>query len=235
MRRRLSDVVVFVVGASVLVVASDYSGGWPVALSMAVRFLCPGFLLGRPLAALLPDMGLEGIGLQILIMALTNGALCSLAWYLCRIAMKGSRATLAAVTLAVGVWTLVYARWSAVNWPKPEPPPKPVDLSSSLAGRWEGVAHGARGDRAVILVLHPRTDGTLDGFLYESGYLFGPFYRGGFVGDSVHFDVGSLEQRGRRDGDRMTLESTMSGSSQTMELRFVSADTSRLALPPLEP
>ena len=239
MRPRLSDVVAFVVGATIAIVMSLFydTGSFyddaPVFPSIVLRFLCPGFLLGSPLAApFTSGMGLDGLGFTILVMALVNGLLFGLAWYFGGIAAKGSRVAVLVIVLAVGLWTVVYARWCGKHWPK-HVPVMPVDFSSPLAGRWEGVIHGARRDVPVILVCHPRTDGTLDGTFYEAGHMSGRFYRGGFVGDSVYFDAGGWEHRGHRDGMQMTFESWTVGRNEMMEVRFVSADTTRLALPPL--
>jgi hypothetical protein len=76
----------------------------------------------------------------------------------------------------------------------------------------------------------------LDGLLADIGYfpdkrfnsLHGKTRR-------LYFDEGGFQQRGHRDGGHMMLNSWAGGSSQMMELRFVSADTTRLALPPLSP
>ena len=107
MRPRLSDVVAFVVGATIAIVMSLFydTGSFyddaSVFPSIVLRFLCPGFLLGAPLAApFTSGMGLDGLGFTILVMALVNGLLFGLAWYFGGIAAKGSKVALLVIVVS---------------------------------------------------------------------------------------------------------------------------------------
>src|SRR5262249_32089481 len=77
--------------------------------------------------------------------------------------------------------------------------------AAPLAGRWEGVFHGGRGDQAVVLICRPGTSGALSGLLYMGGDLMGPLENGMAAGDSLHFNVLNFEFRARRDNDRMNV------------------------------
>jgi hypothetical protein len=110
-----------------------------------------------------------------------------------------------------------------------EPPPPPVDLGSPLAGRWEGVWHAKRRDPPAILVLHPRFDSSLDGFLYVNGSDRGRFGEGTYTLDSLYFeDMWMLRYAGRYEGGEMVVERGRGRSHVMMELRRVSPDTTRL-------
>jgi hypothetical protein len=232
LKLRPIDVVAFVVGAIIGAVMGSFPQGLPLPAQLVLSFLAPGAVLGLPLAGMiLVPMGWNNPAFGPIVIstfAVTNGLCFGLVSYLTRLAVNGKRATFLPVVLGLGVWMAWFVPMWVSNWPTPEPPPMPVDLASPLAGRWEGVTHGARGDAPITLICHPRTDGTLDGFLYASGALMGPLEEGTFAGDSLRFDVGSFQQRGRRDGTQMAIEMTVSGMKQEMELRFVSADTARL-------
>jgi hypothetical protein len=115
--------------------------------------------------------------------------------------------------------------------PKPD---APVDLASPLAGRWEGVLHSPRGDRSVILVCHPRTDGALDGYLYVHGEDMGPFEDGVYAGDSLGFEIVGFKYGAHFGRTAMTLVVAVAGMSDTTQLRFVSADTTRPAPAPVD-
>jgi hypothetical protein len=94
------------------------------------------------------------------------------------------------------------------------------------------VLHGERGDRPVALVYHPRTDGTLDGFLSVNGAAMEAFDEGTWSGDSVRFAILAFEYSGARDDSSMAMVTTVNTRMpRPMELRRVSADTARAALP----
>jgi cyanophycinase len=96
-----------------------------------------------------------------------------------------------------------------------------------LAGRWEGVFHGGRGDQPLVLICRPTSDGKLGGALYLNGDLVGPLEHGEVSGDSLRFRVMNFSFRGRRDDDRMTLELAIAhGSTHELAFRFAAADTS---------
>src|SRR5512133_2897538 len=78
--------------------------------------------------------------------------------------------------------------------------------AAPLAGRWEGVFHGGRGDQPLVLICRPGADGKIGGALYMSGDLVGPLEEGEMAGDSLRFRVMNFSFRGRRDEDRMNLE-----------------------------
>ena len=156
-----------------------------------------------------------------------NGLLYALCWHLGRIAQTGRRAAQRTLIAGGGVWVAWCAWWCILSF-KPEPPPAPVDLASPLTGRWQGVTHGERGDRPVVLICYPRTDGTLDGLYYINGELMGPIEEGTHAGDSIQFNSPGFHHYGRRDGARMTIEWRVGHRSSRTELEFVSADTARV-------
>src|SRR5262249_30184668 len=64
----------------------------------------------------------------------------------------------------------------------------PATLTAApLAGRWEGVFHGGRGDQPVTLILRPGA--SLTGAFYQAGDLVGPLDHGRVAGDSLYFTV----------------------------------------------
>lgn len=107
--------------------------------------------------------------------------------------------------------------------------PPPRACAAPLAGQWEGVFHGGRGDQPMLLICRPTADGKLGGALYMSGDLVGPLEDGAIAGDSLHFRVMNFSFRGRRDEDRMSLELAIAhGSTHELAFRFARADTSSL-------
>src|SRR5690348_2420283 len=50
--------------------------------------------------------------------------------------------------------------------------------AAPLAGRWDGVFHGGRGDQAVTLICRAGAGGALTGLLYMGGDLMGPLENG---------------------------------------------------------
>ena len=112
------------------------------------------------------------------------------------------------------------------------PPPAPVDLTLPPAGRWDGVLTTARGDYPVVLVCHPHADQVLEGYLYIHGMGMGRFGGGTWPADSVHFELDNFRYNARFDSTTMTMGRTGRGLEQSMALRFVTADTSRPAIPP---
>jgi cyanophycinase len=100
-------------------------------------------------------------------------------------------------------------------------------LAAPLAGRWEGVFHGGRGDQPLVLICRPGPEGKIGGALYMSGNLVGPLEEGETAGDSLRFRVMNFSFRGRRNDDRMDLELAIPhGSTQQLAFRFAGADTS---------
>ena len=233
---RLGDIVAFAIGAAV---ACVWAASWNNPTSpatMVVMFLCPGWLVALPTLGLL-QIGLFTSGFFVFLLmttAVVNGLIYGLVWHVTRLAFSGGWPLLIPVVVAAGFWVLWFAHWVAENRPRPEPPLAPVDLTSPLAGRWEGVIHGERGEVPVTVILHPRTDGTLDGFQCvgrEPEYIE-RFDEGTHAGgDSLYYVIISFEQRGRRDSTSMTIESSVGGSKQTWDLRFATADTGRAGLP----
>ena len=220
----------FGVGAAIGFVLLMVQSG-PIVLRIALSCLSPGYWLAGPFLQVLLPRGLGFAGLiwgLIAWSAVINGALYALLWYLRRIARTGRRVARFALLAGAGVWVAWGAWWSARHWPQPDPPPAPVDFSSPLTGRWEGVGHGKARDFPAILICHPRTDGTLDGLFYASGHLIGPIELGAHAGDSLRFLTPGFLQFGHRDGTRMTLESRIGHWTQRIELAFASADTSRV-------
>jgi cyanophycinase len=103
-------------------------------------------------------------------------------------------------------------------------------LAAPLAGRWEGVFHGGRGDHPLVLICRPSGDAKLDGTLYMDGDLVGPLEDGAMAGDSLHFRVRTYSFRGLRSDDRMKLELAIAhGTTHDVEFRFAAADTTRPA------
>jgi len=98
--------------------------------------------------------------------------------------------------------------------------------AAPLAGRWEGVFHGGRGDQPLVLICRPVTDGKLAGALYMSGDLVGPLDDGQIIGDSLSFRVMNFSFSGIRHGDQMSLELAIAhGSTHDLTFRFAGADT----------
>ena len=105
--------------------------------------------------------------------------------------------------------------------------------AAPLAGRWDGVFHGGRGDQAVTLVCRPGDAGVLTGLLYMSGDLVGPLENGHIDGDSLHFNVMNFACRAFRQGEQMSVELSIAhGRSHELSLRFASPDTAALAQSP---
>jgi cyanophycinase len=105
--------------------------------------------------------------------------------------------------------------------------------AAPLAGRWDGVFHGGRGDQAVTLVCRPGDAGVLTGLLYMSGDLVGPLENGHIDGDSLRFNVMNFACRAFRQGEQMSVELIVAhGTSHELSLRFASPDTATLAQSP---
>ena len=99
--------------------------------------------------------------------------------------------------------------------------------ASPLAGRWEGVFHAARGDRPLVLICRPATDGKLGGALYMSGDLVGPLEDGVVAGDSLRFRVMNYSFRGRRENDRIQLSLAIAhGATHQISFQYAGGDTS---------
>ena len=112
------------------------------------------------------------------------------------------------------------------------PAPAPVDHASPLAGRWDGVLPARTRDYPVVLICHPRTDQTLDGYLYLNGMDVGRFEEGVWAADSLHFEIEGFRYSAHLDSTTMTMQRTGKGLNHSIALRFVGADTTRLAIPP---
>jgi hypothetical protein len=234
---RRSDLIACVAGVFLPLVMFFASSIVPIPFEVVLAWLVPGFMLGLSVvfgnAAGTAGPAIQDLGWVILTLAAVNGLLYALVWYFGRVGLKGSRVALAVVVIAVGIWTAWYARSMVINTGYTEAPPMPVNLDSPLAGRWEGVVHGTTRDVPYILIFHPRTDGRLDGLQYMNGLFMGEL-RGMYVRDSVYFSASGTVSRGRRTGDSLTLH-TMHRYTQREDLRFVTADTTRLDLPPMVP
>jgi cyanophycinase len=105
--------------------------------------------------------------------------------------------------------------------------------ASPLAGRWDGVFHGGRGDQEVVLICRPGSNGTLGGLIYMGGDLMGPIENGSVTGDSLRFNVMNFLFLAKRSGDQMALQLVIAhGKTHDMALHFTSADTSAVAQSP---
>ncbi len=200
---------------------------------MALSLLCPGYFAGLPLFFLVGAIGLGSMGFFFLVGILFNGLIFGLASYLIRNAMKGQRVARIALTIGMGVWITWGAVYAISWWPRSDHL-APVDLSSPLAGRWNGVLHARRGDRSIALVCHPRADSTLDGYLYVHGWDMGPFENGVYARDSLHFEIVGYDHSAHFDHAKMAMVITVSGMRSEAELRFASADTMRPAPVPVD-
>jgi cyanophycinase len=106
-------------------------------------------------------------------------------------------------------------------------------VASPLAGRWDGVFHGGRGDQDVVLICRPGSSGSLGGLIYFGGDLMGPMENGSAMGDSLRFNVMNFLFLAKRSGEQMALELVIAhGRTHDMALHFTSADTSALAQSP---
>ena len=223
----------FAVGAGAGCLVGLFPSSGSVLVSMALVLLCPALPLAFMLLGSL-EVGLFTPGFMLALIpvcAVLNGAIYGLLWHLARSAIEGKRVLFLPAALGAGLWLAWFITYSLENWPKPEPPLAPVAVTSPLAGRWVGTIHGTRGDVPVTLVLLPRTDGALDGFQCTSPEYVERFDKGRHAGDSLRYDILSFQQRGRRDGATMTIESSVGRTTQVWELRFASADTGRAGLP----
>jgi hypothetical protein len=232
MKLRLSDFIGFPIGVIAALAMLHGPPGIPVLLSMAVVFVCPGVFIVFWLIALTQPRDFSGLAVLSWLAPVMNGLVLAWAWRLARGAVRGRR--LDGLTLAVGlaVWITWFVEWSIQSWPKPQPPIARVDLTSPLAGRWEGVLHTSHDDRPVYMICHPRTDGTLDGFLSINGGEIEAFDEGTCTGDSLYFTIIGDHYSGHRDSTRLTMRMEIYGVIQPMDLTFVSADTSVGLLPP---
>lgn len=105
--------------------------------------------------------------------------------------------------------------------------------AAPLAGRWDGVFHGGRGDQDVVLICRPGSNGALGGLVYFGGDLMGPIENGSVEGDSLRFHVMNFVFLARRNGDQMAMQLVIThGKTHDMALHFTSADTSALAQSP---
>jgi len=230
---RRSDVVALVVGAAVGCVTIATQGIPSNPAINALVFLTPGVWVGLPVLGLFP-IGLFSPAFILgvfLATAVFNALIYAAIAHLTRRAFREGWPLLIPVLLAVGLWTAWYVHWYMENRPKPEPPPAPVDLTLPLAGRWVGVGHGELGDFPVTLILHPHTDGTLDGFQRTGRDLVQRLEQGRYAGDSLYYETISFTQVGRRDSTTMRIESTVGGSTQFWELRFAGPDTGSAGVP----
>ena len=228
MKSRLIDAGAFVIGAILaFMIVGPADVPWPVRL--ALTLLSPGYYVGLPIVFIVAAVGLPSIAFYFLVGVLTNGLIFALASSLIRNARKGQRRARLVLALGMATWVIWGVVWTVQSWPWPERV-APVDLASSLAGRWTGVLHAPRGDPTVILVCHPRTDHTLDGYLYVDGHDMGPFGEGVYGGDSLSFGMVGFEYRAHVTGKTMGMVTTVSGIRDSMGLQFVSADTSRPAI-----
>jgi cyanophycinase len=111
--------------------------------------------------------------------------------------------------------------------------PIAASAGTPLAGRWDGVFHGGRGDQDVVLICRPGSNGALGGLVYFGGDLMGPIENGSLAGDSLRFNVMNFGFLAKRRGDQMALQMVIAhGKTHDMALHFTSADTSALAQSP---
>jgi len=233
MKSRLIDAAAFVIGVIAALMQGGAAGdfAWPIRLALSL--LGPGYFAGLPLFFLVGAIGLGSFGFFFLVGILFNGLIFGLASYLIRKAMEGQRVARIALTIGMGVWITWGAVYAISWWPRSDHL-APVDLSSPLAGRWNGVLHARRGDRSIALVCHPRADSTLDGYLYVHGWDMGPFENGVYARDSLHFEIVGYDHSAHFDHAKMAMVITVSGMRSEAELRFVSADTTRPAPAPVD-
>ena len=99
--------------------------------------------------------------------------------------------------------------------------------AAPLAGRWEGVFHGGRGDQAVAFVCRPRGATAFEGALYMDGDEVGPAEHGVVRGDSLGFQVMNFRLLASRSGDQMAFQLIVpNGRTHEFAVHFASADTS---------
>ena len=234
MKSRLIDAAAFVIGAIAAYVQGGPTADFPWPIRLALSLLCPGYIVGFPLAFLLGAIGLGSLSFFFLVGILVNGLIFGLASYLIRMAMKGQRVARRALAIGMGVWVTWGAVFAISFWPWPGPRPAPINFSSPLAGRWNGVLHAPLGDRSIVLVCHPRADSTLDGYLYVHGWDKGPFENGVYARDSLNFQIVGFDYSAHFDNSKMAMVVTVARKSNVAELRFVSADTTRPAPAPVD-
>ena len=228
MKARLIDAAAFAIGMVAACLAAGRVDEFPWLLRIFLTVLSPGYFLGLPIVFLVGWIGLFSFGFVFFVAILFNGLVYGLTSFLIRNALKGQRAARLVLISGTVSWIIWGAAYTVQAWPWPEKV-APLVLASPAAGRWEGVLHAPRGNRHVTLVCHPRADSTLDGYLYVHGEDMGPFEEGTYTPDSLSFGIVGFEYRARYDRKRMLMTSTVSGISDSAELQFVSADTSRPA------
>jgi len=97
---------------------------------------------------------------------------------------------------------------------------------SSLAGTWQGVFHGGRGDQKVSLRFLPRGDRSFGGALAMDGEEVGPIEDAALAGDSLHFHVINYRLAGARSGDTIAFSLFITnGRSHEFTVRYASPDT----------
>jgi len=107
-------------------------------------------------------------------------------------------------------------------------PARATLVAAGPTGRWEGVFHAPTGDRAAVLIFRARTDGKLLGSFTANGAELGPLF-GSWWGDTLHFSAAQTSYRARFDSTTMAVQSTTNERDRSIELRFVSHDTSYAA------
>jgi len=228
-RAIIGDAVAFVLGAAVAIMMVNATGK-PGPMPMVTGFLNPGFPLAglvlQPFAMAF-DLSLDWVWVLVAVSAIVNGLVYVTARRVVGMMLSGVWGIAIPLVLVVGAWTMGYVARVRENQAAtvPPPAPSPLDVRSPLAGRWDGIMHGATGNPPVVMICRPRMDGTLDGLMWTDGYFNGPFENGRFAGDSLNFELEFSQQRGARDSTRMSIASTMSGSTQMIDLQFTSADT----------
>ena len=229
MQWRFIDGAAFVVG----LIPPFLQGGlvdslpWPVRLVLNV--LSPGFFVGFAIFQLVGWIGLASISFLFLVSIFGNGLIFGLASYLIRHALEGQRRARITLTIGTSGWVIWGVVWTATAVSRLEPPPARVDLASPLAGRWNGVLHGDRGEVPITLVCHPRVDSTLGGYIYVNDADMGPFEEAVYARDSLYFEIVGFKYAAHFDTTGMALVVSVAGTSNAAELRRVSADTTRPA------
>jgi hypothetical protein len=227
-KSRLIDAAAFAIGMVPAFLVGWHTDDFPWLLRLAMGVLSPGYFLGIPALWLMGAIGLSSIGFFFFVSIVVNGQIGWLTSYLVRNSLRGQRAARVALGLGIGVWMTWAIVYSVQAWPRPERI-APLAVASPLAGRWDGVLHGTRGDRHVTLVCHPRADSTLGGYLYVHGWDMGPFDEGTYAGDSLAISIVGYEYHAHVHGTSMDMRVDVGRMSNAAELQFVSADTSRPA------
>jgi len=227
-KSRLIDAAAFVIGGIPPFLLSG-TAEFPVPFRIILLILsAPLSLVAAPIGFLFGAIGLLSFGFLPFISIVANGMMFLLISHVVRRALIGGKPARITLAIAMAAWTTWGVMLTVQAWSEREPPPPRVVLASPLAGRWGGQLNFY----AKTLILHPREDKTLEGFLYTDGALSGQLWNGAWTEDSLRFWLGRIPYRAHYDSTSMVLQWVIEGTPRSMELHRASGDTTRFTWRP---